>query len=79
MCSKSYCTTPGIKVRVEGISRLYNFTFVFYMMGKILSGELSCTWAVLVTNLISVSGNARHMGIISLEGDGKLCAATVDG
>ena len=49
------------------------------MMGKILSGELSYTWAVLVTNLISVSGNARYMGIISLGGDGKLFAATVDG
>ena len=35
---KSCCTTPGVGV---GISEKFNVK-VFYVMGKALSGELSC-------------------------------------
>ena len=50
---KSYCTTPGVGVGVGvgvsvggdgggvGVSKQYNVK-VFYVMGKALSGELSC-------------------------------------
>ena len=41
---KSCCTTPGIGVGVGGgvgISKKFNVK-VFYVMGKALSGELSC-------------------------------------
>ena len=49
---KSYCTTPGVGVGVSvgvgvgvggvvGISKKFNIKF-FYVMGKALSGELSC-------------------------------------
>ena len=43
---KSYCTTPGVGVGV-GISKKFNLSKkfnnkVFYVMGKALSGELSC-------------------------------------
>ena len=37
---KSFCTTPGVGVGV-GISKKFNVK-VFYVMGKALSGELSC-------------------------------------
>ena len=33
---KSYCTTPGV-----GVSKKFNVK-VFYVMGKALSGKLSC-------------------------------------
>ena len=47
---KSYCTTPGVGVGVGvgvgggvGVSKMLKFYFkVFYVMGKALSGELSC-------------------------------------
>ena len=35
---KSYCTTPGVGV---GVTKKFNLK-VFYVMGKVLSGELSC-------------------------------------
>ena len=35
---KSYCITPGVGV---GVSKKFNIK-VFYVMGKALSGELSC-------------------------------------
>ena len=41
---KSYCTTPGVGVGVGGgvgVSKMFNVK-VFYVMGKALSGELSC-------------------------------------
>ena len=39
---KSYCTTPGVGVGVGGgVSKKFNIK-VFYVMGKALSGELSC-------------------------------------
>ena len=44
---KSYCTTPGVGVDVGGggggggVSKKFNVK-VFYVMGKALSGELSC-------------------------------------
>ena len=45
---KSYLTTPGVGVGVGvgvggsvGVSKKFNFK-VFYVMGKALSGELSC-------------------------------------
>ena len=41
---KSYCTTPGVGVGVDGsvgVSKKFNVK-VFYVMGKALSGELSC-------------------------------------
>ena len=37
---KSLCTTPGVGVGI-GISKKFNVK-VFYVMGKALSGELSC-------------------------------------
>ena len=41
---KSYCTTPGIGVGSGlGISKKFNVKVV-YVMGKALSGELSCPW-----------------------------------
>ena len=37
---QSYCTTPGVGV---GVSKMFKFHIkVFYVMGKALSGELSC-------------------------------------
>ena len=50
---KSYCTTPGVGVGVDigvgigvgSISKMLKFYVkVFYVMGKALSGELSCPW-----------------------------------
>ena len=39
---KSNCTTPSVGV---GISKMLNFYVkVFYVMGKVLSGELFCPW-----------------------------------
>ena len=41
---KSYCTIPGVGVGVGGgfgISKKFNVK-VFYVMGKALSGKLSC-------------------------------------
>ena len=43
---KTYCTTPGVGVGVGigggvGVSKKFNVK-VFYVMGKALSGELSC-------------------------------------
>ena len=41
---KSYCTTPGVGIGVVGgggVSKKFNVK-VFYVMGKALSGELSC-------------------------------------
>ena len=42
---KSYCTTPGIGVGGDGggggIYKKFNVK-IFYVMGKALSGELSC-------------------------------------
>ena len=41
---KSYCTTPDVAVGVGGgvgVSKKFNVK-VFYVMGKALSGELSC-------------------------------------
>ena len=46
---KSYCTTPGVGVGVGidgsvGVDKMLKFYVkVFYVMGKALSGELSCT------------------------------------
>ena len=37
---KSYCTTPGVGGGV-GVSKKFNIK-VFYVMGRALSGELSC-------------------------------------
>ena len=40
---KSYCTIPGVGSAVGGISKMLKFyDKVFYVMGKALSGELSC-------------------------------------
>ena len=41
---KSYCTTPGIGVGGGvGVRKMLSFYVkVFYVMGKALSGELSC-------------------------------------
>ena len=41
---KSYCTTPGIGVGGgRGVSKMLKiYVKVFYVMGKALSGELSC-------------------------------------
>ena len=42
MSRKSYCTIPGVSVGV-GVSKMLKFYVkVFYVMGKALSGELSC-------------------------------------
>ena len=41
---KSYCTTPGVGDGIGGdvgVSKKFNVK-VFYVMGKVLSGELSC-------------------------------------
>ena len=38
---KSYCTTPGVGVGGGGVSKKFNVE-AFYVMGKALSGELSC-------------------------------------
>ena len=39
---KSYCTTPGVGVG-GGISKMLKFSIkVVYVMGKALSGKLSC-------------------------------------
>ena len=39
---KSYCTTPGVGIGISGgVSKKFNVK-VFYVMGKALSGELSC-------------------------------------
>ena len=45
---KSYCTTPSVSIGVGvgvgvggGVSKKFNIK-VFYVMGKALSGELSC-------------------------------------
>ena len=39
---KSYCTTPGVGVGIGvGVSKKFKVK-VFYVMGKALSGELSC-------------------------------------
>ena len=39
---KSYCTTPGVGVGGGGgVSKKFNVE-VFYVMGKALSGKLSC-------------------------------------
>ena len=41
---KSYCTNPGVGVGVGvgvGMSKKFNVK-VFYVIGKALSGELSC-------------------------------------
>ena len=43
---KSYCTTPGVGVGVGsgvGVSKKFNVK-VFYVMGKALSGKLSCPY-----------------------------------
>ena len=48
---KSYCTTPGICFDV-GVSKLLKFYVkVFYVMGKGLTGKLSCP----VTGLVIVA------------------------
>ena len=49
---KSNCTTPGVGV---GVSKKFNVK-VFYVMGKALSGELSCPCdrSCCVNNTISV-------------------------
>ena len=42
---KSYCTTPGVGVGgAVGVTKLFKFSrySFFYVMGKALSGELSC-------------------------------------
>ena len=46
MYKKSYCSTTGIPVNIDGgggISKMLNFCITsFYVIGKVLSGELSC-------------------------------------
>ena len=58
MYRKSYCTTPGISIGTglggRGINKMLKFYVeVLYVMGKALSGELSCmlTGLVVVTVL----------------------------
>ena len=52
MNRKSYRTTTGIWGRVSvgggGASKMLKFVKVLYLMGKVLSGELSCTQTGLV-------------------------------
>ena len=62
MYRKSYCSTPGVGVCVGGsggvgVDKMLKFYVkCFYVMGKALSGELSCTWTGLVLQaLVSVS------------------------
>ena len=46
MDRKSCCTTPRVSVGSGvGVSKILKFYVkVFYVMGKVLSGELSCVW-----------------------------------
>ena len=51
---KSYCTTPGVSVvGGGGVSKMLKFYVkVFYVMGKVLSGKLSCPVTGLVASLL---------------------------
>ena len=47
---KSYCTVPGIGIcgGRDGSKMLKFYIKIFYVMGKALSGKLSCMWTSLV-------------------------------
>ena len=59
MYKKRYCSTPGIDVAVcvsngGSVGKLLKFYVkVFYVVGKTLSGELSCTCTSLVNRIVS--------------------------
>ena len=48
---KSYFTTPGVGIDIGGVGGI----IVFHVMGKALSGKLSCTWTGIVILASSVS------------------------
>ena len=53
---KNYCTTPGVSVGIGGsggdVDKMFKFNVkVFYVIGKALSGELSCMRTGLVVFL----------------------------
>ena len=60
MYRKSYCTTPSVGGggsidvgNANGISKMLKFYVeVFYVMGKALSGKLSCTQTGLVVVIL---------------------------
>ena len=44
-----YCTTPGVGIGGVSMDKMLKFYVkVFYVMGNVLLGELSCTWTGLV-------------------------------
>ena len=62
MYRKSYCTTLGISIGTglggRGVNKMLKFYVeVLYVMGKAVSGELSCTLTglVLLQNLVMLA------------------------
>ena len=63
MYRKSYCTTPGVSVGFGsvGVDRMLKFYVkVFIVMGKALSGELSCMQTGLVVGALDVQQINRN-------------------
>ena len=46
-----------------GINKMFNFTY-FYMLGKTLSGKLSCTWTGLVQEVQKKKKKKKKMSTI---------------
>ena len=46
-CTGRAVSTPGVGVG-GNVDKMLSFTLKFYVMGKALPGELSCTWTGLV-------------------------------
>ena len=71
---KSYCTTPGVGIGVGiggsvGVSQLLKFyVTVFYVMGKALSGKLSCPCDR------SCSVLTHHYGPCGVKAQSKSCS-----
>ena len=59
MHRESYCTTIDVGVDCDSISKMLKFSCLsFYVMGKELTGELSCMWTGLVlVILLQYGGN----------------------
>ena len=59
---ESYGTAPGVDVGV-GISKMLKFYVkVFYVMGKALTGKLSCLVTALVLKALSVEHFRAYQG-----------------
>ena len=64
MYRKSYCTTPRVGGGGGSVDKMLKFYIKsFYLMGKAITGKLSCTWTGLVAKIYScrIFFSANHI------------------